>query len=137
MLLAVLLSIVLVFEPTILTWVREFILCKQRFEPGRICDDSGETMLVTVTAYSSTPDQTDDSPFVMANGERVHDGAVAANFLPIGTQVMLPETHGRKVFTVKDRKNKRFNGKPYIDIWMESREEALEFGIRQIPMKIL
>ena len=40
---------------------------------------------VTVTSYSSTPDQTDDSPFVTANGTWVHDGTLAANFLPFGT----------------------------------------------------
>ncbi len=63
-------------------------------------------LTVTTTAYSSTPDQTDDDPFTMANGHRVHDGAIAANFLPFGTRVMIPELYGDKVFTVEDRMNK-------------------------------
>ncbi|HNY97834.1 MAG TPA: hypothetical protein PKM84_01795, partial [Candidatus Pacearchaeota archaeon] len=35
---------------------------------------------VIVTAYSSTPDQCDDTPFVTAAGNQVRDGIVAANF---------------------------------------------------------
>lgn len=90
---------------------------------------------ITMTAYSSTPDQTDDSPFIMANGKRVHDGAVAANFLPFGTKVRFPELYGDKVFTVEDRMNKRFNNR--MDIWMETRGEAINFGIRKVTVEIL
>ncbi|MCR4323304.1 MAG: 3D domain-containing protein [Candidatus Azambacteria bacterium] len=90
---------------------------------------------VTMTAYSSTPDQTDDSPFTMANGKRVHDGAVAANFLPFGTKVMFPELYGDKVFTVEDRMHKRFSNR--MDIWMETRGEAIKFGIREVTVEIL
>lgn len=91
--------------------------------------------LVTVTAYSSTPEQTDDSPFTMASGKRVYDGAVAANFLPIGTKVMLPELYGEKIFTVEDRTHKRFSDR--VDVWMETEEEALRFGIKRIVLLIL
>ncbi|MDP3003980.1 MAG: hypothetical protein Q8N43_00505, partial [Candidatus Azambacteria bacterium] len=40
-----------------------------------------KTMKVVLTAYSSTPDQTDDTPFITASNTRVRDGIVAANFL--------------------------------------------------------
>lgn len=99
-----------------------------------LCGDK-KTLFVTVTAYSSTPDQTDDSPFIMASGNRVYDGAIAANFLPVGTKVMLPELYGKKVFTVEDKTHRRFSDR--VDIWMQTREEALQFGIRQVAMKIL
>ncbi len=79
-----------------------------------------------ITAYSSTTDQTDDSPFIMANGKLVHDGAIATNFLPFGTKVRLPELFGNKVFTVEDKMNRRFQDR--MDIWMETRSEALNFG---------
>lgn len=90
---------------------------------------------VKATAYSSTPDQTDDSPFTMANGKRVHDGAVAANFLPFGTKVRFPELYGDKVFTVEDRMHRRFSDR--VDIWMETRSEAIRFGIQDATMEIL
>jgi len=89
---------------------------------------------VKITAYSSTPDQTDDSPFIMANGKHVHDGAVATNFLPLGTHVRIPELYGDKVFTVEDRMAKRFSDR--MDIWMETRAEAKSFGLKHATIEI-
>ncbi len=97
--------------------------------------ENAQVLFVTATAYSSTPGQTDSSPFIMASGKRVYDGAIAANFLPMGTKVMLPEAYGEKVFVVEDRTHRRFSDR--IDIWMETREEALQFGIKKIAVKIL
>ncbi len=87
-----------------------------------------------VTAYSSTPDQTDNTPFIMASGKYVYDGAVATNFLPLGTKVRFPEIFGDKVFTVEDRMNKRFQDR--IDIWMETRSEAIKFGVKYTKIQI-
>lgn len=89
---------------------------------------------VTITAYSSTPDQTDDSPFVTANGTWVHDGTLAANFLRFGTKVRLPDYSGDKVYVVEDRMNQRYNYR--ADIWMESREAAKQFGVKKLKMEI-
>jgi 3D (Asp-Asp-Asp) domain-containing protein len=91
-------------------------------------------MYVTVTAYSSTPDQTDDSPFITANGTRVRDGIVAANFLRFGTRVRFPDHSGGKVFVVTDRMHQRFSDR--MDIWMETREEAQRFGIRRLKVEV-
>lgn len=88
-----------------------------------------KTYRVTMTAYSSTPDQTDDTPFHTANGTSVHDGIVAANFLPFQTKVRFPELFGKKVFTVEDRMNRRFSQR--MDIWMESRAAAMRFGLKR------
>jgi len=93
------------------------------------------TRKATITAYSSTPDQTDDSPFIMANGKRVHDGAIAANFLPFGARVRIPDLFGDKVFTVHDRMHKRFNNR--VDIWMPTRHDAIQFGLRQATIEII
>src|SRR3989338_6396754 len=41
-----------------------------------------ETHEVWVTAYSSSPDETDDTPFITASGGDVRDGVMAAYFLP-------------------------------------------------------
>ncbi len=93
-----------------------------------------KVIYVTVTAYSSTPDQCDNSPFITASGTRVHDGTLAANFLPFGTKVRFPEYFGDKIFTVEDRMHPRFFYR--ADIWMETREMAKKFGIKKLKMEI-
>lgn len=93
-----------------------------------------KTIYVTVTAYSSTPDQTDDSPFITANGSWVHEGTLAANFLPFGTKVRLPDYSGDRNYVVEDRMNQRYTYR--ADIWMKSREAAKQFGIRKLKMEI-
>lgn len=87
-----------------------------------------------VTFYSSTPDQTDDTPFITANGTRVRDGIAAANFLPFGARFRLPELFGGKVFVVHDRMHQRFGNR--VDIWVETREEAIERGIKYTIIEI-
>lgn len=94
-----------------------------------------QVMQVTVTAYSSTEDQTDQTPFHTANGREVQDGIVAANFLPLGTQLRIPEMFGDKIFTVEDRMHERFDR--HLDIWMPSRSDAQTFGIQYLTVEIL
>lgn len=94
-----------------------------------------QVIQVTVTAYSSTVDQTDSTPFHTANGKDVEDGIVAANFLPLGTQLRIPEVFGEKIFTVEDRMHDRFER--HLDIWMPSRKEAQAFGIQYLTVEIL
>jgi 3D (Asp-Asp-Asp) domain-containing protein len=92
-------------------------------------------MTVLATAYSSTPDQTDDSPFITAMGTRVRDGIVAANFLPFGTRIRLPELYGDKVFVVEDRMNRRYWH--VVDVWFPDRASAKEFGVKRVTIQIL
>ncbi len=94
-----------------------------------------ETYRVWVTAYSSVPEETDSTPFVTASGYKVRDGIIAANFLPFGTLVMIPDIFGDKVFTVLDRMHKRKEG--FVDIWMPTKEDAVNFGIRQTEIVIV
>ncbi|MCG2688749.1 hypothetical protein L6250_03930, partial [Candidatus Parcubacteria bacterium] len=68
-----------------------------------------KTMQVTVSAYSSTNGQTDDTPYLTAFGTHVRDGIVAANFLPVGTVIRFPDKFGDKLFVVEDRMNERFS----------------------------
>ena len=94
-----------------------------------------QTMRVTITAYSSTPDQTWGDPFITASGKRVRDGIIAANMLPLGTKIKIPELFGNKIFVVEDRMHPRNYGK--VDIWMETREEAKIFGVKHTSIVIL
>lgn len=88
-----------------------------------------------VTAYSSTVDQCDDTPFITANGTYVHDGIIAANWLKFGTRVRIPEMFGDKVFIVADRMNPRFADR--ADIWMAEHDDAIKFGLRRLTIEVL
>jgi len=97
-----------------------------------------KVVYVTVTAYSSTPDQTDSTPCFTANNYNLcknnKENVVATNFLPFGTKVKIPGYFGDQEFSVQDRMNKRFNNR--LDVWMKSREAAMEFGIRTLRVEI-
>jgi len=97
--------------------------------------EPAETLWVRVTAYASVPDETDNTPFITANGTHVRDGIVASNVLPFGTQIQIPELFGNKVFTVEDRMNKRI--KNTIDIWMPSVSSAVDFGMTHTSIIVL
>lgn len=90
----------------------------------------------TITAYSSTKDQTDDTPFITALGTHVRDGVIAANFLPFGTVLKIPELYGDKAFVVEDRMNSRY-GHGRIDIWFPERSIAKEFGVKRVKIEII
>lgn len=90
---------------------------------------------VLITAYSSCPEETDDTPLITASGSYVRPGIVAANFLPFGTKVRLPEIFGNQVFVVEDRLHEKNNDR--IDVWFPTKEEALRFGYQISEMEIL
>jgi 3D (Asp-Asp-Asp) domain-containing protein len=105
-------------------------------EPLELSGDKlNRVFYITVTAYSSTPDQTDSTPFITANGSRVKDGVAAANFLPFKTKIKFPEVFGDKIFTIEDRMNRRFSDR--IDIWMPTKADAKKFGVRKIKVEVL
>jgi len=88
-----------------------------------------------VTAYSSSVNETDDTPFITASGERVRDGIVAANFLPFGTKIRIPEIFGNKIFVVKDRMASKHAEK--VDIWFETKALAKAFGKKKLIVEVL
>ncbi|MFH1171342.1 MAG: hypothetical protein V1778_02285 [bacterium] len=94
------------------------------------------TIRLTVTAYSSTPDQTDASPLITASGTLVRDGILAHNFLPFGTRIRFPEMFGDKVFVVEDRM-RADKGQYLADMWMPTREQAQLWGARVLTMEVL
>ena len=113
-------------------------------EPVNQSDDSTDVaaarvMYVSATAYSSTPDQTDGSPCTTANGYNVcknnQENVLAANFLPFGTKVRMPDMYGDRVFVVQDRMARRFSDR--IDVWMKTRDAAMQFGYRKVKIEVL
>ncbi len=96
------------------------------------------TYTVPLTAYNSEPGQTDDTPCITASGydlcEANEENIVAANFLPLGTKVRIPELFGDRVFTVEDRMNARYTFK--MDIWMKQKSDARAFGLKTATIEV-
>ncbi|MBI5369888.1 3D domain-containing protein [Candidatus Uhrbacteria bacterium] len=96
------------------------------------------TIRLPVTAYTSEVGQTDNSPCVTASGldvcERDTENIVAANFLPMGTRVRIPELYGDRVFYVEDRMNQRY--RYHLDVWMKQKDAAKQFGLKYVTVEI-
>ena len=91
---------------------------------------------VVITAYSSSPWETDGDPFITAAGTGVREGIVANNKYPFGTEIRIPEIYGEKIFVVEDRMSWK-KGEYHIDIWFPSYWEALNFGAKRTYIEIL
>jgi len=89
-----------------------------------------------ITAYSSTPWETDSTPTITAAGTKTRDGVIANNLLPFGTKVRIPELYGDKIFVVEDHMSWR-RGDQQFDIWLPSHSEAKSFGVKRTYIEIL
>lgn len=93
---------------------------------------------IPITAYTSDVAQTDDTPCITASGldvcERGIENIVAANFLPMGTRVRIPELYGDRIFYVEDRMNERYFYK--MDIWMKEISDAKQFGVKYMTVEV-
>ena len=101
--------------------------------PASLIFEEGAVLGATASAYSSTPEQTDGDPNITASGSRTRSGVVAANFLPLGTKVRI----GSRNYIVEDRMSSRYNGQYRIDIWMESTDDARQFGVKPIVIEVI
>lgn len=90
----------------------------------------------TLTAYTSIPGLTDNSPFITASGARVHEGTVAANCFAFGTRIRIPELFGERIFVVEDRLHPR-KGCGLIDIWLPTYDAAKRFGVKFTTVEVL
>jgi 3D (Asp-Asp-Asp) domain-containing protein len=96
------------------------------------------TFMIPITAYNSEAGQTDDTPCIAARGFDLcahnEEDVVAANFLPIGAKVKIPELYGDRVFTVVDRMNARYYY--HLDIWMKNKSDAKSFGVKYATVEV-
>lgn len=77
----------------------------------------------TVTAYSSSPDETWGDPFISADGNRVYDGLIACpRRYPFGTHFLIMD----KVYRCGDRLHSKYDYR--FDIWKPSKQLALQWG---------
>lgn len=89
--------------------------------------------LQTITAYSSTYDQTDQDPYTMASGQKVQLGALACpRAIPFGVRIVVA---GVGEFRCLDRTALSHDG--VWDIWLPTREEAIRFGKQKREVTIL
>lgn len=93
-------------------------------------ESAPQAIQAIVTAYSSSPDETDDTPSITASGKTVGDGVIASNCLPFGTKVKIPELFGDRTFIVEDRKSSRY-GCEWLDVWYPTKAGAQKFGIKR------
>lgn len=84
-------------------------------------------LIITVTGYSSSPDETDENPWITAYNTITRDGIAASNILPFGTKIKIPQLFKDKIFIIEDKMNPRYGEN--LDIWFPSKEEAINFGI--------
>lgn len=106
--------------------------------------DTLKTLKFITTAYTSSIYECDDTPFITASNTITRLGVIAASqslvygknpLLPFGTNVMIEGYNN--LFIVEDVMHHRFNGKKYIDIWMENRESAFAHGKRILNVNIV
>jgi 3D (Asp-Asp-Asp) domain-containing protein len=92
-----------------------------------------EVVIGNVTMYSSEVSQTDDTPFITANGDTVGEGTIACpSRLKFGTQVQI----NGKVYRCNDRMHQRYRDGNYFDIWTPETAEAREWGRRNVEVTI-
>lgn len=118
-------------------YILPFVVTKAGSDPssGSIMSKVEAPLSMRITAYASVPDETDNTPFITANGTHVRDGIVASNLFAFGTEIMIPGIFGNKVFIVEDRMAPKF--KKSIDIWMPSVDKAVYFGLHYADVIII
>lgn len=91
----------------------------------------------TITCYSSSPDETDNTPFITASGKSVFEvkNLAASNFFPLGTKIKIPELYGEKIFTIEDRLNPKYND--VIDIWKPTKKLAKQCGVKKAKVIVV
>jgi len=89
---------------------------------------------VWATAYTSSREECDNTPFITASGKRVFWGVIAADKrFKFGTKVYIP--YFQKVFVVLDRGSAIRGNR--IDIWMRDKKSAIKFGRKKLEIYIL
>lgn len=90
-------------------------------------------VLATVTAYTSSVDETDDNPRETAAGTATREGVLACpSKYEFGTKVQIND----KIYTCEDRMNSRYRNTDRFDIWMHTKKEAIEWGKKELKVII-
>ena len=98
----------------------------------------------TFTAYNLLVAQTDDSPCIGAGNNNLcelkpilkeqNKTICASRDLPLDTEIYID---GYGICVIKDRLNIRYKGTNRVDILMDTYEEAINFGVRELKYKVI
>lgn len=93
----------------------------------------GREELYEVTAYTASADECGGkTDGITASGEKAKEGvSISADNLPFYTKVLI----NGKIYTVHDRFGGDYQNR--IDIYMQTKEEAVAFGRQQLKVVIL
>ncbi len=97
---------------------------------------------VVVTGYSSTVDQTDETPFLTASMTQVRPGVIAlSRDLIQRYNPNAPFRYGDRIhvegfgeFVVEDTMNRRY--KKRADIWFATTDEAMHWGAKKLEITL-
>ena len=93
-----------------------------------------EIVRASISAYTSSVEETDDTPDINAMGTKPKQGSIACpTRYKFGTEVFIKE----KKYICDDRMSTRYAGGDFFDIWFESRADAIHFGRQTIEVKVL
>jgi 3D (Asp-Asp-Asp) domain-containing protein len=121
-------------NPVLLSYQKEVffenntILAQDLILENKALENKSIKIFAIITGYSSTEEETDNTPFLTASGKTVQEGMVANNFFPFGTKIKIPELFGEKIFVVEDRM-KKDKLKSHFDVWFDNKEKAKNFGL--------
>lgn len=91
------------------------------------------TVQAQVTAYTSSVEETDDTPFITASGSTTKDGILACPpKYKFGTIIEIEN----KKFICQDRMNRRYHNQERFDIWFESKDLAYNWGLKELEIKV-
>lgn len=111
-----------------------------RINPQTRPHEKIRTFVAKVTAYTSSRDETDDTPCTAANGDDIcallkrGDRSCAGRY-PFGTRLDIP---GIGVCTIRDRTAARYNDR--IDVYFggsDKKKEAKQWGAPTLTVKII
>jgi rare lipoprotein A len=94
---------------------------------------TGIQKVFTVTAY--TNQQGSGDTYITASGTKTVEGRTIAapSWIPFGTRIYIPYFH--QTFICEDRGG-AIKGN-HIDVYMESEQKAVEFGVKKLQIEIL
>lgn len=93
-----------------------------------------ELVRAQVSAYTSSVEETDDTPEINAMGRKPGPGSIACpTRYEFGVEVIV----SGKSYFCDDRMGPRYSGGDYFDIWMSSRESAMHWGRRHVTVEVV
>ncbi len=93
-----------------------------------------ESFIAEVTQYTSSPEETDDTPNLTASGQFTGPGTIACpSRFKFGTLIQIEN----RIFKCNDRMNIRYRNSNHFDVWTEEKSDALRFGRQKLQVFVL